>query len=272
MKHASRNNLRHTVLLGGLLCLFAVWPAILKAAGDSTPDPVALIKASTDAVSLTAADMDATLSIYDTRGNVRTRRIQQASRVFDGVTKTRLTFLAPADVAGTRLLIYDYPDKDDDMWIFLPALRNTRRIVSREKGQSFMGSSFSHADLSKPALGDYTHSLTGSEELEGRDCWVVTSTCKTSSIAQAQGYAAKKAWIDKKTRLTRQLVFLNAAGQRIKVLVLGDYKQLDDGTFMACRLEATTLPNKRRSLLTIDALRPGNTLAPDYFSSLSLGK
>src|SRR5574344_779923 len=156
MKHVVKN----LFLLSCLACLLTR-PISLKAASEALPDPVVLIKASSDAISLAAADMEATLSIYDAKGNVRTRRIQQASRVFDGVTKTRLTFLSPADVAGTTLLIYDYPDKDDDMWIYLPALRNTRRIVSRDKGQSFMGAAFSNADLSKPALADYTHVLTG---------------------------------------------------------------------------------------------------------------
>lgn len=267
MKHEAKN----LFLLSCLACLLTR-PISLKAASEALPDPVVLIKASSDAISLTAADMEATLSIYDAKGNVRTRRIQQASRVLDGVTKTRLTFLSPADVAGTTLLIYDYPDKDDDMWIYLPALRNTRRIVSRDKGQSFMGSAFSNADLSKPALGDYTHVLTGAETLNGKDCWVVTSTCKTTAIAQSQGFAVKKAWIDKKTKLTQQLVFLNTAGQQTKILTLSDYKQLDDGTFMACRLEAKTLSNKRRSVLTVDALRHGSTLPASHFSSLSLDK
>lgn len=271
MKTNPVKTLKKRPLLLMLLCLMLAQPIILKAVGEATPDPAALIKASSDAVSLTAADMDATLSIYDAKGNVRTRRIQQASRALDGATKTRLTFLSPPDVAGTTLLIYDYPDKDDDMWIYLPALRKTRRIVSRDKGQSFMGSAFSNADLSKPAPTDYTYVLAGSDILDGKDCWVVTATCKTPAIAQAQGFATKKVWINKKTKLTQQLVFLNGAGKQTKMLVLGDYKRLEDGTFMACRLEATTLPNKRRSVLTIDALRPGTALPAAHFSSLSLG-
>ena len=43
------------------------------------------------------------------------------------------------------------------MWIYLPALRKVRRIVSSEKGKSFMGSEFSNADMSAPKLDDYAY-------------------------------------------------------------------------------------------------------------------
>ena len=66
-----------------------------------------------------------------------------------------MRFLSPPDVKGTGLLIFDYEENDDDMWLFMPSLRKTRRIVSSEKAKSFMGSEFSYADITPPALNDF---------------------------------------------------------------------------------------------------------------------
>ena len=48
----------------------------------------------------------------------------------------------PADVKDTGFLTYDYDDesRDDDQWLYLPALKKTKRIASSDKSGSFMGS------------------------------------------------------------------------------------------------------------------------------------
>ncbi len=89
--------------------------------------------------------MTSTLKIYDNKGNVRVREVSNAMAKFSGTTKTLFKFLSPPEVKGTTILIYDYENKDDDMWIYMPSLRKTRRIVATEKGKSFMGSEFSNA-------------------------------------------------------------------------------------------------------------------------------
>jgi hypothetical protein len=98
-----------------------------------------------------------TLRIYDARGRERVRQTSMASRLFEsGSTEKRIIrFLSPAEVKGTGMLIYDYDDRNDDMWIYMPALRKTRRIISNEKRKSFMGSEFSNADMSAPNLEDF---------------------------------------------------------------------------------------------------------------------
>ncbi|HOG05904.1 MAG TPA: outer membrane lipoprotein-sorting protein, partial [Paludibacter sp.] len=93
-----------------------------------------------DAIKIQDMEMISTINIYDARGNVRTRQISMASRKFTECTKMIIRFLAPADVKGTTLLVHDYEDKDDNQWIYMPALRNVRRIVSTEKAKNFMGS------------------------------------------------------------------------------------------------------------------------------------
>src|SRR5664279_5394457 len=69
------------------------------------------------------------MSIFDEKGQVREREIAMATKLYEGgkTEKRVYRFLAPADVKGTGILVFDYENKADDMWIFMPALRKTRR-------------------------------------------------------------------------------------------------------------------------------------------------
>src|SRR5688572_17149721 len=101
------------------------------------------------------------MSIIDEKGSARDREISMATKLFDGgKTEKRIyRFLSPADVKGTGVLVFDYDDKADDIWVFLPALRKSRRVVSSERSKAFMGSEFSYADLNIPELKDYDYKL-----------------------------------------------------------------------------------------------------------------
>ena len=77
-------------------------------------------------------------------------------------------FLSPADVEDTGFLTYDYDDpaRDDDQWLYLPALTKTKRIASSDKSGSFMGSDFSYADMTERPLDHYDYTLM--KEARGR--------------------------------------------------------------------------------------------------------
>src|SRR6478735_12702857 len=92
------------------------------------------------------------MTVTDDKKQTRERDITMATKLYDGgKTEKRIyRFLSPADVQGTSVLVFDYETKSDDVWIYLPALRKTRRVVSSQKSQSFMGSEFSYGDLNIP--------------------------------------------------------------------------------------------------------------------------
>ena len=95
-------------------------------------------KKAADVVDLSSMTMDFTINIRDGKGSERVRQLTMITGRFNDVTKTLIRFTAPSDVKGTALLIFDYEEKEDDMWIYMPALKKVRRIISSEKGKSFM--------------------------------------------------------------------------------------------------------------------------------------
>lgn len=216
--------------------------------------------------------MTSTLKIFDNKGNVRVREVSNATAKFGETSKTLFKFLSPADVKGTTILIYDYENKDDDMWIYMPSLRKTRRIVSSEKGKSFMGSEFSNADMSKPTMNDFTYALKGPETLSGKDCWKVESGCKDAGVEDANGYTRKVAWVEKGTYLTYKVEYYDANGKLLKVETLSDYRKQSNGKYFAFRMNMQNVQNNRKSEIIINKFQPGSAMKESAFSANNLGE
>jgi len=256
----------------GFKFAFLIAIGLLAYANGNGQNARQIAEKASQAIEFEASEMAATLRIYDARGRVRERQIANASKKFGTATKSMIKFLAPADVKGTAMLIFDYEDKADDMWIFLPALRKSRRIVSTEKGKSFMGSEFSNADMSRPNLDQFKHQVLGSATINGKDCWKVESACLSEEIADELGFSRKLAWIEKGTYLTHQIEFYSRDGRLLKTMTLSDYRQQSNGKHFAFQLEMKNAQNGRRSTINVDQFQLGSALNESYFSVATLEK
>ena len=120
----------------GILLIFCAIQSV--SAEDLTARQI--IDKSEENTKVSGSEAVSTMTIIDAKGRKRVRKVAQVTKLYDnGETEKKLIrFLSPADVKGTGLLTFDYEKKDDDMWLFMPALRKTRRIVSSEKAKSFM--------------------------------------------------------------------------------------------------------------------------------------
>lgn len=226
---------------------------------------------ASQSVNLDAMEMVATLTIQDNKGNERVRQIATATKKFGGATKTMMKFLSPAEVKGTTMLIYDYQEKEDDMWIYLPALRKTRRIVSSEKAKSFMGSEFSNADMSKPNMDDFTYRTLGSETVNGKDCWVVESKCRNEDIEDENGFSRKVVFIEKSTYLPQKMEYYDLDNELYKVMTISDYKKQSNGSYFAYNMSIENIQSNRKSTMKVDKFQMGSSMSENSFAASSLG-
>jgi len=231
-----------------------------------------LMQKSADAIEFNSMEMSATLKITDAKGSERVRQIVSAEKRFGEINKRIMKFTAPAEIKGTGIVIFDYEEKNDEMWLYLPALRKVRRIVNNEKSKSFMGSEFSNADMSKPNLSDFNHKLLDSEIINRKDCWKIESVCKNEEIAAEMGYAKKISFIEKGTNLCQQVQTFDAGNSLLKTEVLGQYKKQPDGKYFAFLITIKNEQNNRSSMFTIDRFQPGSGMKEEDFSPLMLDK
>ena len=236
----------------------------------SSQDAREIAERSLNAVNFDAMEMTAVLKIYDQRGNIRERKIAVASKKFRETTKTLIKFLSPADVRGTAMLIYDYENNTDDMWIYLPALRQTRRIVSSEKGKNFMGSEFSNADMSKPNMDDFTYRISGTDQFNSLLCWKIESTCKNENIEAENGFSSKVTYIEKGNYLPHKMEYYDKSGDLFKVITMGDYRKQGKESYFAFSMNAENHRNNRRSEMIVDEFQSGSDLDENSFSTTSL--
>jgi preprotein translocase subunit SecF len=240
----------------------------------SGQDPREIIKKSHDAVKVSSFEAVSTLTITDARGNQRVRRNTMASMSMpDGTEKRVIRFLSPAEVKGTGILIFDYTEKSDDMWIYLPALRKTRRIVSREKSKNFMGSEFSNANMTAPGLDDFTYRLTGEETYQGKACHIIESIPQTPDLEDEYGYTRSVSWVDKNSYLVHRSDYYDLDGELFKTIVHSDFKKLEEsgGKYMVTAMKAENLSNNRSSEMIMEQISVTPT-DPNYFSVAFLEK
>ncbi|NOY36406.1 MAG: outer membrane lipoprotein-sorting protein [Chlorobi bacterium] len=214
------------------------------------------------------------LHILNNRGGERIRKIAMASLSQPGVEKRIIRFLEPADVKGTGLLIFDYENKNDDMWMYLPALRKVRRIVSSEKGKSFMGSEFSNADMSAPNLDDFTLTLKGEQSVDGMECFVIDMIPVSHELIITYGFARKEVYIGKSDYMLREAHYYDKNGTLVKVLHAKDIQPVSGsgGKSMARWLSMENKINNRTSWLRILQVRYNPDVNASMFTTAYLQK
>lgn len=226
-----------------------------------------IVAKSSNVVNLESTEMTATLKIFDGKGNSRIRKVTNTAKKFGDILKNKIRFESPADVAGTTILIYDYKDKDDDIWIYLPSMKKTRRIISTEKGKSFMGSEFSNADMSKPNPDDYDYKLSADESIDGKLCWCVESICKNKSITSSNGFSKKISYISKGNYLPLKFKYFDSNGQIFKEMLFEDYKKTGETSFFAYSMIAKNLKTGRYSEMKVEKFSTGTNLKESAFST-----
>lgn len=214
------------------------------------------------------------MKIISEKGETRERDITMATKLYDGgQTEKRLyRFLSPADVKGTGVLVYDYDAKSDEMWIFLPALRKSRRIVSSQRSEAFMGSEFSFGDLNIPPLDEFNYTLQKNENYSGEDCYVIDAVPKSDDIKKAEGYSKKTYWVSTKTLVARHGLFYDLDGKVIKEYVASDVKLLDPkkNRYRAMKMEITNKQNGRKSVFETTKCSFSPDTKDEYFTTAYL--
>ena len=135
-----------------------------------------LAKAMDETASPKDMRADMTMVLTNKQGKSRTSTIRSVAA--DDNKKQIIWFLSPPDDKGVAFLKIEHSDKDDEMRLWLPAFKKVRRISSRKKADSFMGSDLSYEDMTSRELDDYTYEIKGEKVVDGIDCHILESTPK----------------------------------------------------------------------------------------------
>jgi outer membrane lipoprotein-sorting protein len=167
---------------------------------------------------------DLTMSLINSRGDQRVRKIKQFIKDFGNMEKKIMFFVAPADVRNTSFMSWSYDEagKDDDQWIYLPALKKVKRISSDSKSDYFMGSDFTYDDLGDRHPTDDTHKILREETVDGEACYVVESISKDDEYI----YSRTVSWIIKDKWIGLKKEFYDEDEELLKTLTVKKYDKI----------------------------------------------
>jgi hypothetical protein len=241
---------------------------LLQAAAQQ-PDAVQIMNKSRDLSITGSLSANINLTITEKNGSIRSRTISMTTKSYhDGIEKRFIRFIDPADVRGTSMLVVDNKNTADEMWIYLPALKKTRRIVTSEKGKSFMSSEFSNADMASPSISDFTHRHL--EKSGTNNQWVIESVPVNDDKADEYGYSKKVSYISINNNQVQKMEFYNFDNELFKIIEIKSIFPLMDGKFMVKDMVASNLTTNRKSQILFTNINEGVKVEDSYFSVQNL--
>ena len=184
--------------------------------------------------------------LIDKNNKQRTRQMRTFSKDIDDNTEHKtIFFLSPSDVKNTAFLTYDYSgdDKDDDQWMYLPALKKTKRIPASDKDSAFMGSDFNYSDMTDKELDDYTFKLIKETVIKRKDgahpVWVIESLPVSQAIVDETGYTKSNLYVRKDNYVLTRAKFYLKKASRLKYMDVSKLEKID-GIWVAMQTTMTT--------------------------------
>ncbi|MDH3213682.1 MAG: outer membrane lipoprotein-sorting protein [Myxococcales bacterium] len=222
------------------------------------------------------AVQDMEMILIDKNGNERVRKIRSFRRDHGEDTYSILFFLVPADVKDTGFLTYDYDDadKDDDQWLYLPALKKTKRIAAGDKSGSFMGSDFSYADLTTRELDHYDYTFLKEGEVGGHKVWIVQAIPNTEDEIEETGYTKSVFFVRQDNDVVIRSKNWVKKGRREKYFEVKQLEQID-GIWVATEMHMATKKGTatlHRTVIRASDVRFNQDLAESQFTVRQLEK
>lgn len=211
--------------------------------------------------------MTMNMILINKQGKTRERTVLSYSKDYGKDSKGLIYFKKPADIKGTGFLSWEYddPSKDDDRWLYLPALKKVRRISGTSKNDYFMGTDFTYDDLGDRSVDEDNHELQKEEEIDGNMCWVLESTPKNKDDM----YSKVIRWIRQDALMPVKVEFYDKQDNLLKILTVSDIRK-QDGFWTCFKMEMDNIQDKHKTILEITEMHYNQGLKDNFFKVSTL--
>ncbi|MBU4444739.1 outer membrane lipoprotein-sorting protein [bacterium] len=209
--------------------------------------------------------------LINKKGKTRVRDVVRYEKSYDGEkgidSKLLIFFEYPSDIRGTGLLLWSYVDvgKEDDRWLYLPALKKIRRIAGESKNDYFMGTDFTYDDMGGRSIDDDTHKLLGKKILDGVECYKIESV----PVDKDDQYSKKITWVIPDKWITAKMEFYNNNKKLQKVLTISDIRKVDK-IWTPHLLFMDNLSKKHQTKIEIIEVRFNSEMNDQIFTTTTL--
>lgn len=202
-------------------------------------------------------------------GRTRERELTMLRKDFDGgEQRYYIYFHRPPDVRRTTFMVHAYPGRNDDRWVYVPALDLVRRIAAQDARSSFVGSDFNYEDVSGRDVSADEHRLLRRDTLDGRAAWVIESR-----PVRAAEYERRVSWIDRETALPLREEYYDTGDVPYRVYTSDEIREVTTGDGVVPTVVARTMENVRtghRTEVRLVEIEYDVGIADEVFTEASL--
>ena len=214
------------------------------------------------------AEMELTLKKKN--GSSRQRKITSWAMDEGKDTKKIMFFTYPGDVKGTGFLTWDYDEtgKEDDKWLYLPAMKKTRRISgASSKTDYFMGTDFTYDDMGGRNVDEDIHTLLREEMRDGHQCWVVESV----PVDTREIYSRKVSWIRQDCDVAVYVEFYDKLNKLHRVMTVLDLQQVE-GFWTIMKMEMKNVQSSHSTQIVVSNSKYNIEVDKNMFTVAKLEK
>ncbi len=217
---------------------------------------------------------DSTFRLINASGQTRVRQTKGSTKLIAGTTDNQrlVTFESPADVKGTKTLLIEHSKGDDDIWIYLPAMKKVRRLVSSNKRDAFVGTDFSYGDVIGHKVEDWNHKLLGEETIEGRKAYKMESTPARPEVGENSGYSKRVSWIDQESFVAVKGEWFDLNGQLLKKFSARKLEKVDakNNKWQPMEIETQNVQTEHKTIIEFTNYKANVGIKDDVFTARSL--
>ncbi|MCF8104164.1 MAG: outer membrane lipoprotein-sorting protein [Desulfohalobiaceae bacterium] len=179
-----------------------------------------------------------------------------------GLRRNFIRFTSPPDIAGTGFLSVEKGAGRTEQFLYLPALNRTRRIVTSQKGRSFVNSDFTYEDMQRRPVDDSEHTLAGLENVKGLECRVL----ETRPLPKAESeYTLIRSWIPKDIFLPVKMEIFNDAQVHIKSYQVDRLEKVED-IWTPLQYSMKDLRDGHETIIRIERIAYNTDINASYFT------
>ncbi len=215
-----------------------------------------------------------TIKMEDKRGKAQERILKFFRKDNEDERKSVIFYQSPANVKGTAFLTFDYTVKEneDNQWLYLPALRKTRRISAANRGDYFLGTDLTYEDVklgSKIGASDYNFEMIGEDVYEGKKVVIISGIPVSAKISKELGYSKVEYTVDADLHIPLKIEYWDIAGNALKVVYFKDIKEVQ-GIWTVQRMEAENFKTSHKTTLIFEGHDYQSQLSEELFTEESL--
>lgn len=178
-------------------------------------------------------------------------------------SKSLIKILQPADIAGTGLLSIQQKEESNDQWLYLPALKKTKRIAGDSCSRSFLGSELSYEDFIPSAIDKYEYQYLGDKSCDLIECYMVEAKPRSDESV----YPKKIILIRKDNLQNYQIQFYNRFDEVEKESIFEHYVLIDNKYWRAFEIMMRNLKNGKSTRIVHEKIELNTNLSDAIFST-----